>query len=319
MEKFINFLKSYYLLIVIFLIVSGVTSLYFSSDYELNSKNIQEISNGQIVINSVFVPGSKKYFLEITGNFLITFAITIFISLFFVNFIDKIDKDKFENKLLDFQKDTAKNAILSTFERLIEPEFFNIIKNEILNLKLLRTDCRWQYDIEEETNGLLILTRTISYKLKNISNEVSQEPINIIYSDNTHTSSEIIELKSRADGEDKFTKIEFVKKGEGNNFKQNIEIIEVKANSSIEIILILKQTFKNKYIFETHISRYPIINLEIIVNLPKDFSFSLSADTLSSPLETHVDTARKKTYQVKGAIYKGQGIEFFAEKIKNDQ
>lgn len=116
----------------------------------------------------------------------------LFISAFFIRHIEGAERQAFEDKLLKFQEDTAKDAIQSVFKRIIDKDFFSIIKKELLNAQSIRKNANWQYDILENSNGSLLLKRTISYEFHNISQHPTSEDITLKSNNNLHCTTEVI-------------------------------------------------------------------------------------------------------------------------------
>ncbi len=137
MNKSIEFFKQYYLIVVIICLCLSIFFNFLSNDYELNSKTIDTVKNGKVFETTYYKIDSKKPIFEILSAVFLNLGISTFIAIFFVNYLDKKEKQEFEDKLMEFQKKTAKDAIESVFNRTIEKEFFDIIKYDLLNAKLL--------------------------------------------------------------------------------------------------------------------------------------------------------------------------------------
>jgi len=319
MSPLINLFKKNYLVAVLLFIFIGIFFLYKSNDYKLVCQTIRIVENNKIKDQIIYKTEPKKILLQLVGTIFINFAITIFIALFFVRYIERQDRELFEHKLQQFQKDTAEDAILSVFKRIMEEEFFEIIKEELLNAKLVRKNANWQYDIKKSENNKMILKRTISYELHNMSLEDADEPMSPIFSDNIHSKAIIKVCKIRKhDGteEDVFP----LEQIETKPFSKSKKNIKVSPLSYVEVVFVVEEEFKREYIFETHFTNYPIINLEIVVNFPEDYIFDLN-DSFSTKCRLKINELGKKIYTVRGGIYKGQGVDFicFPQDYNNQQ
>ena len=91
--------------------------------------------------------------------------------------------------------------------------------------------------------------------------------------------------------------------------KQNITL---KPGERVSIVTIIEQTFTRGYVFETHFTNHPIINLNIMVNFPPDFEFNLE-NSFSSECRLKLNEDGVKEYNVSGGIFRGQGIEFICQ------
>lgn len=313
-----NKIKNNALWISILAIIIGAGMLFFSNDYEITSKTISIVEGDKVLSKVIYGLSNNKLLFELISTVLLTLGIALFISAFFIRYIEKEERQEFEKTLLSFQKETAKDAIQSVFKRIIEDEFFKIIKKDVLNAKLLRKKANWQYDITIK-DGKPRLKRTLSYVLHNISGETVKEPIQISASTTVHSDLKVISGKVRkSNGEE--TPFDLVSKNDSesetiksSSFQTFKKEVEVEPDEPIEVVIVIDQTFNNKYIFETHTSRHPVVDLELTVNIPEGYVFDLSS-TFSTEPRLRVNESNKKVYVVDGAIYQGQGIEFLCHK-----
>ena len=307
-----NWIKKNAVAISILLVFTGGVFSYFSNDYDINAKTVDTVVEGKVESETCYVLTPNKLILDILSTMTMSIGVALFISSFFIRYIEQEERQRFEDRLLDFQKQTSEDAILSVFNRLIEPEFFSIIKKDVLNVKLLRKNVNWQYDIKELENGWLDLTRTLSYDLHNISQDEAVEPIKISMNDTVHSTGRVSNCKVRyQDGREEV--IDLVEKEQETGFTTREKDVTIPCRASIEVVNVIEQTFPREYIYETQTTRYPIINLEITVNYPKNFQFELSSN-FSTQHRLRVNEAGKKVYVFHGAIYQGQGIEFICAK-----
>ena len=163
-----NFVQKYYLPIVLLAILAGVFLLQQSNKYEISSKTIEYSIKGVSKQDVIYQIDAKYIYMKLLGQVLITFSIAMVISVLFVRALEKEERQKLENLTLNVQKETAKDAIESLFNRLIDPGFFKIVKDDLLSAKLIRKDATWKYDITE-VDDKLIFKRIITYTLNNIS------------------------------------------------------------------------------------------------------------------------------------------------------
>lgn len=310
--KLVVFLKKYYLMVVFISVICSGIIQYISNDYKIETKYFDRIVNGQIQPQEIIQIEQKQYYLGILSQILLNLGITLFITMYFVKYIDKNDKEQFEKSLREIQNKTAENAILSTFHQIIEPRFFSIIKNDVINCALIRDEAIWNYDITFTDDKKLKLVRTISYKLVNLSNEDQTETIGIFLQENCYSTSQVTQLRYKNECDSKFECVE-ISKVKIDGFANTKKDIIIKPNSKIDIIYVMEQVFSTAFIYETHSTRCPIVKLDLIVSYPSGYCFNLNAAGLSSPLELTLDTGSKKMWKINGAILKGQGIEFFCE------
>lgn len=262
------------------------------------------------------VVSDKNPLLKLLGQTFIAIGSGVVIALLVIRHIDRKEKSEFEEKLLKFQKQTAQNAIVSAFETLIDRAFLEIVKKDVLGAKLIRFDAVWFYDVAVLKNQHYVLKRTTNYKVRNISGQTHKETIKITTDESIHSSTRIEEISYRhlPDGKWEKKTIKDVKSGIGESFLDHSEEIPLESGARLEVKILIVQNYKNSnYIYDTHFTRYPIENLDVIVKFPDDHRFNLN-DSFSSQLELINDQPGSQLYKSKGAIYNGQGIEFLCYK-----
>ena len=325
-EKFFSWLKKYYFIVVLVTVIIGFLFSYLNNNYGFTNKILKTIDDSENTINikSYFTIDQKYFIYSLLSNFFLTFGITLFITMFFSNYFDKKEKKEFEDRLQKFQEDTAKNAYLSLFHQIMDESFFSMIKEDVIQCKKIRTDAKWIYDIQEKNeskneskNEFLLLRRTIKYTVKNLSSDKQEEEVFFSSFSNSFISSELETIKiDNGNGEYEDLKLD-------SSFIDNIEKkgtkILISPNASIKIIKIINQKFSGNFLYETQFSNCPLSNLEIEINYPSNYNFSLSCDSFSAKPIKEIDTEGKLIYHFNTAIFKGQGIEFFCEKKKEQK
>lgn len=309
-----NWIKNNAIAISIIFFIIGISLIYHTNEYDITSTTVSTVVEGKISEGIIYSLNPSNQFINILANVFLSLGIALFISAFFIRHIESHERKELEKKLLEFQENTAKDAIHSVFKKMIDESFFNIIKKDLLNAKVIRKNANWQYDITEinDTNHLLF-KRTISYEFHNISHAPTTELIKIRSNNNEHCSMEVISGKiRRLNGEEE--SIILKEENEGESIFTFLEKeIQISAGESIEVVLVFQQVFKNGYIYETHSSRHSIINLEITVNFPSSYNFDLFS-SFSNEERLRINEPDKKVYVVEGAIFRGQGVEFVCNK-----
>lgn len=308
MLKHIN---KYWLLYVIGCILLGGTAKLYSNQYTLCPKQIMTFANGAPVVQTYFFAEWQYPLLDVASSILIATAISMIISIVFIRALEKYEKEKFEDKLLEFQKQTSQNAILSTFEKLVDTEFMERFRDDVLRTPFLRRDLRWQYDIiKDEEDKFIILTRTVNYHLHNQTKSLQKERLFMSYFESVHATSKPVSMKFRLNNEKDFRSIVLSKTQESGVTISEKNEVEVPPERCAEIVTVIEQTFPRNYIYETHFLNQSSVNLELTVNMPSDYTFSLNASSLASRTQLVIDEPTKKVYRITGGIYQGQGIEF---------
>lgn len=311
-----NFLKKYYLIPAILIICAGYYISYKTNNYEFQNKVLQVIKDNEIQHKEYISLENKFIVLSLISEVCITFGITLLITMFFVNYFDKKEKNDFKKELKEIQIETAKNAFLSLFHQIIDESFFNVVKRDIINCKVIRKNARWIYDIYTDSDSnKLVLKRTITYTLQNLSTENRKEPIKISFLNNSYAITRNPQIKYKESTKNKYEDFDINKHTEEKNgYKIITGDIEINSNSSVDIVRVLEQVFNTEFIYETHFLSTPLSGLEIEVNFPKDYQFNISFNSIENDVSQILDTETKKIWKLNGALLRGQGIEFYCEK-----
>ena len=311
-----NFFKKYYLIFAILIICAGYYISYKTNNYEFQNKVLQVIKDNEIQYKEYISLENKFIVLSLISEACITFGITLLITMFFVNYFDKKEKNDFKKELKEIQIETAKNAFFSLFHQIIDESFFNVVKRDIINCKVIRKNARWIYDIYTDSDSnKLVLKRTITYTLQNLSTENRKEPIKISFLNNSYAITRNPQIKYKESTKNKYEDFDINKHTEEKNGYKNITgDIEINSNSSVDIVRVLEQVFNTEFIYETHFLSTPLSGLEIEVNFPKDYQFNISFNSIEDDVSLNLDTETKKIWKLNGALLRGQGIEFYCEK-----
>lgn len=310
----IDFIKKHSTITIIFLFVISICLMYFTNQYDILSKNLELINNGNIEQKTILYLSNQTLFFNILGIVVLNIAVALFISSFFLRYIEKSEKESFYNKLQEFQKETAKDAIKATFERVMDNDLFSIIEQDILNANFLRRNVQWDFDIYENDEKKLELKRTLTYNLKNITTKDQEETFSISSNNNSiHSTIKSIECKYKSNNDHEYKSLEFPQNNENSSFEAGNKI-EVRANEEVQVVIVFVEVFTNNYIYEAHSTRFPIVGLNLTVNYPKEYEFEVIVQTFSNKLEVTSSSDGKKKFETKKAIYKGQGMEFLCYK-----
>lgn len=280
-------------------------------------------NNGKPQMEQYLKYETDYYLFSIGGDICFNLAFALFISIIVIRTYEQSDRKKHENKLkeerkefhdksITFQKAIAKEAIQATFETLIDKKIYEILEKDVFSAEVLRKDAMWRYKFYHE-NGKLRLERCITYRLENISNLPHAEslPIQMLENEYSKTISTTLSIKKKNDK--KYTNcIEIEKIVGGLTERLFQETIQVREYADFSLVII--QEFVTDFVYETHFTRYPLIGLTISVEFPNDYKFDISLATLSSIPEEIPQGTNNILYKTEGAIYRGQGIEFFLGK-----
>ena len=297
----------YYLIVASILIFIGVSLMYFSNNYTPKLENIQIVNEetGIITYKPNYQIEFTGYLLNISGQSLVSVGVGIFILILISENLTRQDRKNFESRIEDFQKQTAKNAMLSVFDTLIDNSFYDIIRKDIIGLNLIRKNVHWDYQISKLDKGFE-LKRSIKYDLYNLTSRELSDTVNSSIGGNKHTT--ITDVNVYLDND----KITLNEKSNDGGFKKYEAYIKIGGGEKKTVKINITQIFNTDYIYETHTVNHPMTDLTINIVKPTDINFEIS-ENISSSLIIENQTEQIIRYKTSGAIYKGQGIEFYCE------
>jgi hypothetical protein len=314
---------SWYLFLVVL-----VASLAFALDFlssrltiEIGPKNILN-KDGQVTTSLEVVYPIWHQIVNLLKNFLYGLSAAIFITVFVANRLERAKKKEQEDELKILNEAINVNVFDSLFKTIIPVEIFKIIKQEIIENKVVRKDAKWVYNFEK-INGKIVCTQTTRYELHNLSQASVSDPIKL-------------ELDSL--GGDKYTILsaECLNKS-GQRLvhfdpadADNSENVKVESNGRIttvaytvnippESYVEYKTVFQRSYsgdITDAQATKVPVIGADIIVNYPEGYDFDISPMMSSSP-RLITQSSTQKIYKIDGGILPKQGFVFYLKKIEN--
>lgn len=134
-NKLTNWIKSNAIAISFILILIGGCLIFASNKFDISSRTVSSVLDGKITQTVIYTLDKSKPVIDITANVLLSLGVALFISAFFIRYIEGGERKQFEDKLLKFQENTAKDAIQSVFKTIIDTEFFDLIKKSYLMLR----------------------------------------------------------------------------------------------------------------------------------------------------------------------------------------
>ena len=140
---------------------------YFASSINLVSKEIKVIESGNIVTKQLlFIPFISKI-THLLCIFLYTLSASIFVSVFIINRLEQNRKEEHKKELERLRNSINIDVFDSLFKTLIPEEIFKVIKNGIIDNKIIRKNVQYIFDFKEIESGIE-LTETIKYETYNV-------------------------------------------------------------------------------------------------------------------------------------------------------
>ncbi|MAY59652.1 MULTISPECIES: hypothetical protein [Pseudoalteromonas] len=308
---------SWYLLLVVLVAILAFALDVFSSrlTVDIGPKSILDKS-GQVTTSLEVLYPLWHQIVNLLKNFLYGLAAAIFITVFVANRLENSQRKEKEDELKKLNDAINVNVFDSLFKTIIPEEIFKIIKQEIIENKVVRRDAKWVYNFIED-NGKIICTQTTRYELHNLSQAPVSDPVKleldtlggeeykIVSAECTDTSGTVL---VHYDPEDSTNSKNIDVKSNGN-----VTTVAYTVNIPPESYVEYKTVFKRAYtgdITDAQATKVPVIGADIIVNFPEGYDFDISPLMSSFP-RLITQSSTQKIYKVEGGILPRQGFIFY--------
>lgn len=309
------------------LLVVVVASIGFAIDIVVSTVSVQLESTSYIDDKGAKATALKISYplwhqiLGLVTNFLYGLAAAIFITVFVANRLQKSQQDEKKKELNKLNELININVFDGLFKTIIPEEIFKVIKQDIIESKVVRKEAKWIYDFSE-VDGKILCRMTTRYELHNLSQETVTDPIKLELDALGGDEYTIIlaECLSRS-GE---TTVHYDPTNEGNN--KNIKVdhqgnkttVEYSVSIPPENYVEYKTVFERTYdgsIVDSQATKVPVIGADIIVNFPKGYNFDISP-TMSNKPRLITESKIQKIYRVEGGVLPYQGFTYYLVKNK---
>ena len=314
-------MSGYLLLVVVIAFLAFLVDISSSRlEFEIGTKSIIE-KDGEIITIQEIVYPLWHQILNLLKNFFYGLSAAVFITVFVANRLEHAQKKEQEDELNMLNEAINVNVFDSLFKTIIPVEIFKIIKQEIIENKVVRKDAKWVYNFEEG-DGKIVCTQTTRYELHNLSQASVSDPIKL-------------ELDSLGGEEYTILSAECLSKWgqrlvhyDPTNAEKN-ENVKVESNGRITTVAYTvnippeshveyKTVFQRSYsgdITDAQATKVPVIGADIIVNYPEGYDFDISPMMSSFP-RLITQSATQKIYKVEGGILPRQGFVFYLKRLR---
>lgn len=293
-------------LLALLIVIGGLSIDFAASSMQLEYSQVSRLDNDgkKIVENIVSVPKSARL-CALFAACLNAVGISILVSVLVVSQVEKAQRDSINRELFS-----------SVFKRMIPEELFTVIYDDILRSSVIQKGAHWHLNYSKGVGDEILLTRTITYSLVNISNQpfrdkmksllirrLGEEGFELVRAQWTSQGIVVVDYDAERPGKEKG-----VLKFEENGKTHISYEISIPARSHISATLVLKSSSKQRT-NDSMFGNRPIMDLRITANYPEDMVFSWHSST-SSEIECldHGDTST--SLKANGAILPKQGFIF---------
>lgn len=259
--------------------------------------------------------------VNLVKNFLYGLSAAIFITVFVANRLERAQREEKEGELKMLNDAISVNVFDSLFKAIIPPEIFKIIKQEIIENKVVRRDAKWVYQFEE-IDGKIVCTQTTRYELHNLSQTPVADPIKLELDTLGGEEYSVLSAECLSKSGERLVHYDPKNVDKSQNIKVEskgrITTVAYTVNIPPESHVEYKTVFQRSYsgdITDAQFTKVPVIGADIIVSYPKGYDFNITPMmSSSSRLITHSPT--QKIYKIEGGILPKQGFVFYLKKLK---
>ncbi|MBO9548928.1 hypothetical protein [Pseudomonas sp.] len=316
--------KYHYLLAVLV-----VVSLAFFLD--LVSSNVAVEYSNKVTLDSsgeklITVQASFPLWYQIVGlakNFLYGLGAAIFITVFIADRMQKALHEEKQQELTKLNEAISVNVFDSLFKTIIPDAIFKIIKQEIIENKVLRKEAKWIYDFTVR-GEVIVCRQTTRYELHNLSHQEVSNPIRLdldalggaaysLVSAECHGQFGDVLVKYNPDDDSKHINLDVVRDG---NKLTVLYSVKIPAKSYAEYNTVFEKHYKGD-ITDAQGTKVPVVGADIIVNFPDGYHFDISPLMSTTP-RLISESSIQKIYRVEGGVLPNQGFVFYLVKKKED-
>ena len=260
-------------------------------------------------------------------------SISLFIAFFVIAIIQRRDSDHHQQSLKKMINEIKRGVFKGVFQKLIPKRVFKAAKGHIIDSPIIRERAKWIYAFEVlGDDNAIKLTRTISYRVKNLTDQHVNEEFNYAASETQYSETRVTNFKIKADSavsinknaQDILTEIQArysqdtIKNSHPNIALRDIkmgEVLSIAPGKYIDVQFKSEELYKTSsdFMHECQFTMASCLGIEITAQFPKGYEFNV-LQVFTDKLDIDIEDEDKKTYHYDGVILKGQGIEFTLSK-----
>lgn len=290
---------------------------------DIGSKSILD-KTGNVTTTLEVVYPIWHQIVNLLKNFLYGLAAAIFITVFVANRLENSQRKEKEDELNKLNEAINVNVFDSLFKTIIPEEIFKIIKQEIIENKVVRRDAKWVYNFVE-VESKIICTQTTRYELHNLSQASVSDPVKleldtlggeeykIVSAECTDTSGNVLVHYDPDDS----TKSKNIDVNSNGKITTVAYTVVIPPESYVEYKTVFERAYSGD-ITDAQATKVPVIGADIIVNFPEGYDFDISPLMSSFP-RLITQSSTQKIYKVEGGILPRQGFIFYLVKANKSK
>lgn len=305
------------LALAIMLAAFGLDIYSSSTAYDIVTKTISKTDGTTSSFQEISYPLATQL-INLTKNFLYGLAAAVFITVFIVNKLERAQRTEKEAEPNRLNNAINLNVFDSLFKTIIPEEIFKIIKQDIIENKVIRKEAKWIYHFQKCDEGIRC-TQTVRYELHNLSQTAVSDPVRLDLDSLGGNTYKLLLAECTSQNGKHLVHYDYLKK-----INDNIHIVDkgrtLSAQYTVTIppgsFLAYKTVYEQVYtgdITDFQGTKLPLIGLDIIATYPEGYEFDCSS-IMSSDLKLTFENSTQKMYRVDGGLLPQQGVVFFLKK-----
>lgn len=278
-----------------------------------------------------FATFPKKHFIfQALGYVLFSMGISLFITLFITNEIERHERRKWEQRDEELKHSIATTAFETIYKKVIPEEIFQVVRSDLLLNMVIRKEAVWDYRFKIQKDGGVVCEHKFSYSIQNVGVQRIKNPLDICFTNDENSNSELLRVVAKCRGKEiaKFDSRD-PSNLSGLSIEHAGEITKVNfdgyldpgADNSIFITTLMKIEYRN-IIQEVFFTKLPIINGSVIIRFPVEFNLCFYPSTSSKfdEEDDHViDGYRTKVFIFRGGVLPNQGFAINLNRVREKE
>lgn len=326
-------LKNNYLWLVAALAVVGALLAYISSESGYVTQQLTILdANGKAETIVSIKQSAAALWLSIASTFVLSVAISVFVSVFVIKRIDDALAEERTKKLDQIQEAISVNVFDSLFKTLLPKEIFDVFKSDVISSKIVRRNANWIYDFKKgDAPGEIELVQTIKHEIHNIGHESINDAIKAKF-DGVGSRGGIRRVICLSEGKvlasfeapsiggdvlrhpaDK-TDMSGVDIHNADDGVTHLLIsIAISPGKKVDVTIVYSTIYENNFVHDGFFTQTPVIGASLTATYPEDFEFELF-QAMSSELQLTLREPNRSMYEVGGGILPHQGYIYTLRK-----
>ena len=317
--NFAEQLSRKYIPVCLIILVSALFVDHYASSIDVVSREISIVKAGHVVTTTTLTLPFKARILQLLSTFLYTLAASIFISAFVTNRLEQIRNREYRAEQKKLADAINKNVFDALFKTLMPKEIFEIIKDEIIKMEIVRRNALWTYDFTEVKEGIQLRT-TLKYEFHNVSDNLITDPL-VTFTGDYGSETRLEKVLCVCEGtqtnffdHDLPKKVQHVTVTQTSDHMQKIEAsFKVPPKKHVDVTYVFRTIYPKECVKDVFFSKHAVIGARLMATYPPEYELKL-LQSFSKTLESTLEEPGRSIFETKGGILPQQGFLYSLER-----